>query len=107
MRRVMTMKVVCDRNGRRTGYEESGEALFHQWGVDFEEFETGAGNYTVAVVERPGGTVELLPVHLIRFLDEAPDFPIRRTSPCSPAPTADRQHAVEPVPNRFHIRRCM
>nr|DAW20765.1 MAG TPA: hypothetical protein [Caudoviricetes sp.] len=31
----------------------------------------------------------------------------RRTSPCSPAPTADRQHAVEPVPNRFHIRRCM
>ncbi|HBO6312776.1 TPA: hypothetical protein ACSPMR_005505 [Pseudomonas aeruginosa] len=75
MRRVMTMKVVCDRNGRRTGYEESGEALFHQWGVDFEEFETGAGNYTVAVVERPGGTVELLQPHLIRFLDKAPDFP--------------------------------
>lgn len=31
----------------------------------------------------------------------------RRISTCSPAPTADRQHAVEPVPNRFHIRRCM
>lgn len=44
-------------------------------GVDFEEFETGAGNYTVAVIERPGGTVELLPVHHIRFLDTAPDFP--------------------------------
>ncbi|HEJ1186530.1 hypothetical protein I5I29_00865 [Pseudomonas aeruginosa] len=75
MRRVMTMKVTCDRNGRRTGLEDSGEALFHQWGVDFEEFETGAGNYTVAVIERPGGTVELLPVHLIRFLDTAPNFP--------------------------------
>lgn len=31
----------------------------------------------------------------------------RRISTCSPAPTADRQHAVEPAPNRFHIRRCM
>lgn len=27
------------------------------------------------LTRRPGGTVELLPVHLIRFLDTAPDFP--------------------------------
>ena len=31
--------------------EEKGEALFHQFGVDYEEFETGPGNFTTAIVE--------------------------------------------------------
>ena len=26
---------------------------FHQWGSNYEEFENGAGNYSVAIVELP------------------------------------------------------
>ncbi len=42
---------------------------FHKWGCSFEEFETGAGNYSVALVELPSGKiVEVLPNDL-EFLD--------------------------------------
>jgi len=47
----------------------SGKGLFHIWGSSYEEFESGAGNYTIAIVEKSDGTVEqVLPQH-IRFLD--------------------------------------
>lgn len=62
-RRVMVMKA--------TRYEktDSYEATFHGWGVNFEEFETGPGNYSCAIVENKDGSVELEPANLIRFLD--------------------------------------
>lgn len=42
--------------------------LFHQWGVSYEEFENGPGNYTVAIVENEDGTIsEVLPVN-IKFI---------------------------------------
>lgn len=45
-------------------------AKFHQWGVDYQEFESGSANYTVAVVEFESGKVELVhPTH-IRFLTD-------------------------------------
>lgn len=45
------------------------EGVFHQWGNSYEEFESGAGNYTVALVELPTGEVaEVLPSN-IKFID--------------------------------------
>jgi len=38
-------------------YTEFG--MFHQWAASYEEFETGAGNFTVAIIERPDGTIYL------------------------------------------------
>jgi hypothetical protein len=41
------------------------EGLFHQWAVKYDEFESGPGNYTVALVEISDGTiVEVLPFNL-------------------------------------------
>lgn len=34
------------------------EGTFHKWGNAFEEFESGVGNYTIAIVEVEGGTIE-------------------------------------------------
>lgn len=31
--------------------------LFHQWGSSFIEFETGPGNYTIAIIELEDGRV--------------------------------------------------
>lgn len=46
-----------------------GTGLFHQFGVDFEPFEAGAGNYSTAIIEREDGTVINHPVELIKFED--------------------------------------
>jgi hypothetical protein len=46
-----------------------GEAVFHQFGVSFEEFESGPGNYSTAIVEWPDGRVEAVPVNCIQFIE--------------------------------------
>ena len=45
------------------------KGVFHGWGVGYEEFETGPGNFSVAIVEKEDGTVDSYPVHLVRFTD--------------------------------------
>ncbi|QXI45113.1 hypothetical protein HU734_010250 [Pseudomonas wayambapalatensis] len=69
MRPVMTMAAVHDDRGRRVGLEDAVEGRFHGWGVDYEEFENGPGNYSVAIVEMADGTVKTLMPWAIRFLD--------------------------------------
>jgi len=46
-----------------------GEGKFHQFGIDFEEFEGGAGSFSSAIVEMPDGTVVNVPVDMIKFVD--------------------------------------
>ena len=48
--------------------EEIGEAIFHQFGCNFEDFENGPGNFTTAIVEWPDGTIGNVPVEHVRFL---------------------------------------
>lgn len=46
------------------------KGVFHQWASAFEEFESGAGNYTVALVELENGEIEqVLPMN-IKFIDK-------------------------------------
>lgn len=33
------------------------EGLFHQWGQGYEEFQSGPGNYTVALIELDDGRI--------------------------------------------------
>lgn len=41
------------------------EGLFHKWGSRYEEFEEGAGNETIAIVELSDGTIkEVLPKNI-------------------------------------------
>jgi len=47
---------------------EKGEALFHQWGMNYEEFETGPGNYSTAIIELPDGQIKNVPAENIRFV---------------------------------------
>lgn len=53
------------------GWKEVGEALFHGFGVDYEEFESGPGNFSTAIVEWPDGKVEMVRADKIRFVQEA------------------------------------
>jgi hypothetical protein len=47
----------------------TGEALFHEWGLETEEGETGFASFSVAIVEFSDGQVESVPVALIKFID--------------------------------------
>lgn len=46
-----------------------GPGVFHAWGVDFHEFETGPGNFSTAIIELSTGEILNQPVELIRFTD--------------------------------------
>ena len=48
--------------------EEKGEALFHEWGCNFEEFEFGAGTFSTAIIELEDGTVKNIPAEHIKFI---------------------------------------
>lgn len=61
------------RNVEWTDYKtkEIKRGKFHQWGVSYEEFESGAGNYSAAIVELEDGSVELLCAERIKFVEAA------------------------------------
>lgn len=45
-----------------------GEAVFHTFGIDCQEFEHGVGTFTTAIIELPDGTLKNLPVEQIKFV---------------------------------------
>jgi len=60
--------LAINRETSKYEMKELGEAWFHQFGVEFEEFENNAGNYTTAVIELPDGRVLNHPVAGIKFI---------------------------------------
>lgn len=49
--------------------EETGVGVFGGYGVDYEEFDNGVGNYSTAIVEMEDGTVKNIPVGQVKFID--------------------------------------
>jgi len=50
--------------------EENFRGKFHQWGVNFVEFESSPGNYTTAIIElETGNIVTESEINLIRFVN--------------------------------------
>lgn len=47
----------------------AGEGTFHEFGFDYEDFETGPGNFSIAIIELDDGTIKSLPVEMIAFKD--------------------------------------
>lgn len=48
------------------------EGLFHGWGHNYEEFESGPGNYTTAIIELDDGRVVEAAPNTVQFLDRRP-----------------------------------
>lgn len=69
MRRCKGRYTEFDRQTRQYVEKEFQEGIFHQWGNDFEEFENGPGNYTVAIVELSDGKVVTPSAKDIQFTD--------------------------------------
>lgn len=45
------------------------DAEFHGWGNDYQEFETGPGNYTIAIIELADGRIITTTPELVEFTD--------------------------------------
>lgn len=54
-------------------YEKGGAkevtGRFHLWGNNYEEFETGPGNFTTAIIELDDGRVVICPAETVQFCD--------------------------------------
>ena len=72
-RRVKVFKLERIKGSIAEEEVEDGEAWFHQWGSDYQNFESDAGNYSTAIIERDNGTVENVPVYLIKFINPQND----------------------------------
>lgn len=68
MRRVMVSEFRQVEGQSQMVLTEVGEAQFHQFGVNYQEFQNGPALYTTAIIEWPDGTVGNIPVERIRFL---------------------------------------
>ena len=68
MRRVKFFKYQIAEGQSHHEIVLDGEGLFHQWGCDYEEFETGAGNFSTAIIELDNGVIKNIPVEMIEFI---------------------------------------
>lgn len=69
MRKCKGKYTEYDKDARKFVEREFAVGLFHQWGNDYEEFESGPGNFTVAIVELPDGKIVTPAARDICFLD--------------------------------------
>ena len=68
MRRVQPYEYKQGSNKQLYKNPLSSIGYFHTWGKDFEEFEGGAVEITVAIVELGDGSIITLSPELIQFL---------------------------------------
>lgn len=70
MRKVLVTKLIYPSGCMgRPEQVELGEATFHQFGIDYQEFSEGPGNFSIAIIEYPDGRVDSVRPERIRFLD--------------------------------------
>ena len=67
---------ILEFNGKGEKIYKGKMGLFHGWGVDYEEFETGPGNFSTAIVELADGSVENVYVTCIQFLTPNENTPL-------------------------------
>ena len=49
------------------------QGRFHCWGINYEEYETGPGNFTTAIIELDDGEIMSCPAETVQFLDREGD----------------------------------
>lgn len=71
---LVTKKVWSQGYSKPPIIEEVGIGKFHCWGCNCEESESNFGNYSIAIVEMPDGSILTTPPENIKFLDNKNDL---------------------------------
>jgi len=64
MRKVIVYKYQRNAVTKTHDKVEYGTGLFHEWGL-----ECDVGSYSVAIVERKDGTIEMIAPDMIKFIE--------------------------------------
>ena len=67
--RMKTVDGVCVAD------KETVYGLFHEWGLDYDEFDNGAAGFTVAIIELADGEVVIATPQNVKFLPEGEPMP--------------------------------
>ena len=69
MEKIKVIVYEWQRLKGNTNYDKVciGNGIFHQFGCAYDEFETGPGNYSTAIVEMPDGSIKNVPVEMVMF----------------------------------------
>lgn len=62
------------KEGENAKLIKVGEGKFHEFGLETEEYENGASNYTIAIIELEDGSITTCYPHMMKFID-AKDMP--------------------------------
>ena len=55
--------------GRPVEVSDGDVGRFHCFGTDFEQLDSGLAQYPVAIIELDNGTLRIVPVQWVKFLD--------------------------------------
>lgn len=75
MRKVQVFKIEWEYYDSPTGTQRRSVrvfdcfAWFHGFGCNYQEFESGAGNFSTAICETSNGSILNVQVDLVRFVD--------------------------------------
>lgn len=64
----MRKVIVAEYDKEKKLFIDKTEGNFIQYGVDYDEFENGAGCYSTGIIEFSDGVVRGIPLHLFRFI---------------------------------------
>lgn len=64
--------------------KEAYRGYFHKFGCNFEELESGVGNYTTVIIEQNSGVLTQEPISRVRFINSLPRKPNYVPSPAMP-----------------------
>lgn len=68
MRKCRGKYTEYDEEKHQVVTKEFEDGIFHQWGTDYEEFESGPASYTVGIVELSDGRVIMPIAAFIQFI---------------------------------------
>jgi len=69
LRKCKFLTYILDPSGTGASIQVEKNGLFHEWGSDYEEFDDGAGNYSVGIVEEEEtGQVFTPYAHHVKFV---------------------------------------
>ena len=62
------LEIVTEDNNTTLKRVKEGEGLFHQFGISYEEFESGPGQFTTAIIELQDGSIISVDAEYIKFI---------------------------------------
>ena len=69
-RKVQIFEGIYSKEEKKYILEPKAKGIFRCFGINFQEFENGIGNFTTAIIEMTDGSLRNEPIEHIQFIEE-------------------------------------